>query len=1093
MANKKINELVTRTPSLSDLILVGDPSSGYSYKATVTALATIIETDIADGFVTLSTTQTISGAKTFTNAVLISANSPELNINQGLFSASYINFKENSSLINRILSSGAALTFITNNSGTPALVLSSAQTATFGSIPNATIDTDKFLVSDGGVLKYRTGAEVLSDIGAASSSNISGTTNYIAKFTSSSAIGNSVIYESGGNIGIATTTLTARLTVNGNAVLSGSINATETYLSSPNGLVFQINSTNANGGYAEFQTSSTTIGRIGTATQVVGSGGASVFAISSVGANDFILGTNGTQRVRIDTSGNVTFSQIANATVDTDKFLVSDSGVLKYRTGAEVLSDIGGASSASISGTTNYIPKFTSSSAIGNSVIYESSSNIGISTTDPQTILNDFSSSARGLAISNAYPFIGLNDTDGGKFYFGTQANIGYIWNAGTDAIVFATNNSEQMRLTSTGLGIGTSSPAYKLDVSGTGRFIVSSTSQNQLRVYSSDGTATLKSYSTSDGDGLILNQYYAVAGNPYLRSADFVASMGDVSSTQMRFFTKAYNSNPAVALTIASTGAATFSSNVTIQGNDLDLNNGTVLHRITNDNTNLLIRADYGNASANSTIQFSIDGTERMRLNSSGNLGLAVTPSAWGTTGVVAKALQVNNISLASTDNNGMQLSSNAYWDGSSWIYIASSVAATNYFQSAGIHAWRYAASGTAGNAISFTQAMTLTAAGNLVVGGTTAGTSLNTSLTVNNSSAGNYSGLIPMTANVQRGYYGGTSTGLEIGVSGSGYFTAWTGGSERMRITSAGSVGIGTTSPTSYYSTKLVVNVGDEDGITIAGVNDNYLMFADGTTGDDRFRGFVQYSHTTDYMAFATNASERMRITSGGNVGIGTSSPSGKLHLSSTGDTYLVMTGGLTPLTYSWLVDATSLRLFTGVGDTERMRITSGGNVLVGTSTDRGYVLLANSNSSTGAMEIRQNNAAANIPLTITNEATSGTRQMISFQSGGYGVVGSITSDNTSTAYNTSSDYRLKQDLKNFNGLNLVDSIKVYDYQWKADSTRSYGVMAHELQSVLPYAVTGVKDGEKMQGVDYSKIVPILIKSIQELKAEIETLKNK
>ncbi len=56
MANKKINELVTRTPSLSDLILVGDPSSGYSYKATVTALATIIETDIADGFVTIGKT-----------------------------------------------------------------------------------------------------------------------------------------------------------------------------------------------------------------------------------------------------------------------------------------------------------------------------------------------------------------------------------------------------------------------------------------------------------------------------------------------------------------------------------------------------------------------------------------------------------------------------------------------------------------------------------------------------------------------------------------------------------------------------------------------------------------------------------------------------------------------------------------------------------------------------------------------------------------------------------------------------------------------------------------------------------------------------
>lgn len=65
MANKKINEFSSRTPSLTDLVIVGDPSSGYSYKATITALATIIETDIADGYVTIGTTQTISGVKDF--------------------------------------------------------------------------------------------------------------------------------------------------------------------------------------------------------------------------------------------------------------------------------------------------------------------------------------------------------------------------------------------------------------------------------------------------------------------------------------------------------------------------------------------------------------------------------------------------------------------------------------------------------------------------------------------------------------------------------------------------------------------------------------------------------------------------------------------------------------------------------------------------------------------------------------------------------------------------------------------------------------------------------------------------------------------
>jgi hypothetical protein len=106
MANKKISELTTRTPSLSDLILVGDPSNGFSYKCTVSALATIIETDISDGYVTLGTTQTISGAKTFSNNL------------------------------------------------------------TLTSVANATTDPDKFLVLNGSnIVNYRTGSEVLSDIG----------------------------------------------------------------------------------------------------------------------------------------------------------------------------------------------------------------------------------------------------------------------------------------------------------------------------------------------------------------------------------------------------------------------------------------------------------------------------------------------------------------------------------------------------------------------------------------------------------------------------------------------------------------------------------------------------------------------------------------------------------------------------------------------------------------------------------------------------------------------------------------------------------------------------------------------------------------
>jgi len=106
----------------------------------------------------------------------------------------------------------------------------------------------------------------------------------------------------------------------------------------------------------------------------------------------------------------------------------------------------------------------------------------------------------------------------------------------------------------------------------------------------------------------------------------------------------------------------------------------------------------------------------------------------------------------------------------------------------------------------------------------------------------------------------------------------------------------------------------------------------------------------------------------------------------------------------------------------------------------------------------------------------------------------VGNIAfnTDTTAVNYNTTSDYRLKEDLQDFAGIDLIERMKVYDYKWINYESRSYGVLAHELQEVLPGAVTGEKDDEEMQGVDYSKVVPVLIKAIQELKAEVELLKK-
>ena len=169
-------------------------------------------------------------------------------------------------------------------------------------------------------------------------------------------------------------------------------------------------------------------------------------------------------------------------------------------------------------------------------------------------------------------------------------------------------------------------------------------------------------------------------------------------------------------------------------------------------------------------------------------------------------------------------------------------------------------------------------------------------------------------------------------------------------------------------------------------------------------------------------------------------------------------------------------------GVDSTERMRITSGG-----------VIQNATINSSTAsAFKISNNAGSGNFTYGMTIEDDSSNTGFILFAQSDGTAVGSITRSGTSTVYATSSDYRLKEDLQDFNALEIASKIKMYDFKWNSNNTRDYGVIAHELQEVFPQAVVGEKDAEEMQGVDYSKLVPILLKSIQELEARVKELEK-
>lgn len=158
------------------------------------------------------------------------------------------------------------------------------------------------------------------------------------------------------------------------------------------------------------------------------------------------------------------------------------------------------------------------------------------------------------------------------------------------------------------------------------------------------------------------------------------------------------------------------------------------------------------------------------------------------------------------------------------------------------------------------------------------------------------------------------------------------------------------------------------------------------------------------------------------------------------------------------------------------------SGGNIYIGTNASIYAVPSKVQILFDGLNEYGINfktGAAAAIPLSFI--ANTGTQ------------VGYIIYDTTGTAYTTISDYRLKEDLNPINGLDLISKINVYDYKWKEQDKRSYGVLAHELQEIIPQAVFGQKDGAGMQSVDYSLLVPILIDAIKEQQKQIDELKSR
>jgi hypothetical protein len=345
---------------------------------------------------------------------------------------------------------------------------------------------------------------------------------------------------------------------------------------------------------------------------------------------------------------------------------------------------------------------------------------------------------------------------------------------------------------------------------------------------------------------------------------------------------------------------------------------------------------------------------------------------------------------------------------------------------------------------------------------------------------------------------------------------------GTTAVTIDTSQNVGIGTTSPTSFSGYTVVDAYNGTTGAFVLVRNPTKTgQFTVDTNG------VRAGSRTNDFFALVTNDTERVRIDTSGNVGIGTTSPSTRLHVqggqvTDGGLTYnqqLTSTaaynatpaaGSLVSLQYTsggsyagmggWSINkenATSgdyagyMAFFTrpnGGSTTERMRITSAGDLVVG-KTATGIGTQGFGAYSTGEIEA---NAGTN-PAAYFNRTNDGT--IVQFRRSGT-TVGTISVTTSATAYNTSSDYRLKENIAPMTGaLAKVAQLKPVTYKWKANGSNGEGFIAHELAEVCPHAVSGEKDavdedGKPVyQGIDVSFLVATLTAAIQELKAINDT----
>lgn len=772
------------------------------------------------------------------------------------------------------------------------------------------------------------------------------------------------------------------------------------------------------------------------------------------------------------------------------------------------------------SGTANAILYLNSNKvSTTSSALTFNGSNLGLGTASPQHTIDIRTGTSNSLRVGSSA------STSGALLSWDNTSSEVRLWSLGSNPLILGTNGAENLKLDIAGnIGLGVTPSAWSVNWKtlqiGQGYSSIVGRS-DALALYIG------QNWRYNGADRYIANGYattYTQQSGQHIWTSAPSGTAGTVAS-----FTQVMTLDASGNLGIG-TGASSLTRRLEVNGS-IRLSNAS---RVEWGGANYWI-----DANASGSMTFGLAGNEVARYSTRA-LGIGIVPSSWDSN---YRALQIGPEGSLNADviGAGISMSHNVYYD-SGQKYIQNDWASM-YTQSFGRHRWYSAGIGIPGNAVSFTEVMTITNGGNVGIGTSSPTTKLEVQGTLllgrqNNSSEG---------AEIQLSRSADNAVAWAIDVYGASALNAGSlrfidtiAGIQRLQINETGQLGL--SAPPSSWSSSyraLQYNNGSWWAGTALDVGLSSNAFFDGTnwkyvSSNTAGQYFISGNQHGWYGAVSGSAGNtvsfglQMMIDSNGRLGVGSGTISPyQVTVGAGNNNGVISVCSGTGIQYTALGSSAQYYIQAGSIDTkvgnstnhplkfitngfERLRIENDGAVKI---SPNGPITLG----SLDALQVyinTVNGRAANLAsvttgyetLAVWNQDYVGDNKWISFYENSPGVLRGTINYNRAAGtitYGNSSDYRAKDIIGDYTDSGtIIDGLKVYLGLMKGATIERPMMIAHELQEYAPYAVTGEKDAvnedgtPKFQQVDHSVLIPLLvaeIKSLRERLSKIEKSRNK